>query len=164
MDNEVVLKLINVTRTYHQGDQVIRALNGVNLELRRKEFVTLAGPSGSGKTTLLNVAAGLDRPTEGKVWVSGKDLSLMGRTELAGLRLAKVGFVFQSHNLVPVLSAEENAEFILLLRGVPREERLKKVRSVLKEVGLEGLENRRPSELSGGQQQRVAVEIGRAHV
>jgi putative ABC transport system ATP-binding protein len=157
MDNEVVLKLSNVTRRYHQGNQVIHALNAVDLELYRREFVALAGPSGSGKTTLLNVAAGLDRPSEGKVWVSGRDLSSMGRTELAGLRLAKVGFVFQSHNLVPVLSAEENAEFILLLRGVPREQRLPKVRAVLKEVGLEGLEDRRPSELSGGQQQRVAV-------
>lgn len=157
MDNEVVLKLINVTRTYVQGNQVIRALDHVSLELHRGEFVTLAGPSGSGKTTLLNVSAGLDSPAEGEVWVSGSHLGSLGRSELASLRLGKVGFVFQSHNLVPVLSAEENAEFILLLRGVPREERKLKVRSILKEVGLEGLENRRPAQLSGGQQQRVAV-------
>jgi len=157
MNNSTVLKLEEVSRIYTQGDQIIRALDRVNLELKKGEFATLAGPSGSGKTTLLNVAAGLDQPTSGNVWLSGKDLGTLSRGELARQRLNKVGFVFQSHNLVPVLNAEENAEFVLLLRGVPREERKARVLAVLKEVGLEGLEKRRPSELSGGQQQRVAV-------
>ena len=154
---EAILQLQNVSRLYHQGGETIRALNGVDLTLRRGEFVAIAGPSGSGKTTLLNVSVGLDRPTEGKVWVGGQDLTGMSGPQLAQLRLNKVGFIFQSYNLVPVLSAEENAELILLLRGLPAAERKRSVLQVLKEVGLEGLENRRPSELSGGQQQRVAV-------
>jgi len=154
---DTILRLQNVSRLYHQGDETIRALDDVNLTLRRGEFVAIAGPSGSGKTTLLNVSVGLDQPTEGKVWVGGQDLTGMRAPELAQLRLNKVGFIFQSYNLVPVLSAEENAELILLLRGLPAAERKRSVLQVLKEVGLEGLENRRPSELSGGQQQRVAV-------
>jgi len=152
-----ILRLQNVSRLYQQGDETIRALDSVNLSLRRGEFVAIAGPSGSGKTTLLNVSVGLDQPTEGKVWVGGQDLTGMSAPELAQLRLNKVGFIFQSYNLVPVLNAEENAELILLLRGLPAVERKRSVLQVLKEVGLEGLENRRPSELSAGQQQRVAV-------
>ncbi len=154
---EAILRLQNVSRLYHQGDETIRALHDLNLTLRQGEFVAIAGPSGSGKTTLLNVSVGLDQPTEGKVWVGGQDLTGMSARELAQLRLDNVGFIFQSYNLVPVLSAKENAELILLLRGVPAAERKRSVLQVLKEVGLEGLENRRPSELSGGQQQRVAV-------
>lgn len=154
---DAILQFQNVSRLYHQGDETIRALDSVNLTLQRGEFVAIAGPSGSGKTTLLNVSVGLDQPTEGKVWVGGQDLTGMRGPDLAKLRLNEVGFIFQSYNLVPVLSAEENAELILLLRGLPAAERKKSVLRVLKEVGLEGLENRRPSELSGGQQQRVAV-------
>jgi putative ABC transport system ATP-binding protein len=154
---DTILQLQNVSRLYHQGGETIRALDRVDLTLRKGEFVAIAGPSGSGKTTLLNVSVGLDQPTEGKVWVGGQDLTGMSAPALAQLRLNKVGFIFQSYNLVPVLSAEENAELILLLRGVPAAERKRTVHQVLKEVGLEGLENRRPSELSGGQQQRVAV-------
>jgi len=154
---DAILQFQTVSRLYHQGGETIRALDGVDLTLRRGEFVAIAGPSGSGKTTLLNVSVGLDQPTEGKVWVGGQDLTGMSAPELAQLRLSKVGFIFQSYNLVPVLSAEENAELILLLRGLPAAERKRSVLQVLKKVGLEGLENRRPSELSGGQQQRVAV-------
>ncbi len=154
---DAILQFQNVSRLYHQGDETIRALDSVNLTLRRGEFVAIAGPSGSGKTTLLNVSVGLDQPTEGKVWVAGQDLTEMSAHELAQLRLNEVGFIFQSYNLVSVLSAQENAELILLLRGLPAGERKRSVLKVLKEVGLEGLENRRPSELSGGQQQRVAV-------
>ena len=154
---DTILQFQNVSRLYHQGDETIRALDRVDLTLRQGEFVAIAGPSGSGKTTLLNVSVGLDQPTEGKVWVGGQDLTGMSAPGLAQLRLNKVGFIFQSYNLVPVLSAEENAELILLLRGVPAAERKRTVHRVLKEVGLEGLENRRPSQLSGGQQQRVAV-------
>jgi len=154
---DTILRLQNVSRLYQQGDETIRALDSVNLTLRRGEFVAIAGPSGSGKTTLLNVSVGLDQPTQGKVWVGGQDLTGMSAPELAQLRLHEVGFIFQSYNLVPVLNAEENAELILLLRGLPAVERKRSVLQVLKEVGLEGLENRRPSELSAGQQQRVAV-------
>ena len=153
----MTLRLEGVTRLYHQGDQVISALSEVSLELDKGEFVALAGPSGSGKTTLLNVASGLDSPTRGTVYVNGQNLTQMKRSQLAQLRLEKIGFVFQSHNLIPVLTAHENAEFILLLRGVSVSERRARVRDILKEVGLEGMEDRRPSELSGGQQQRVAV-------
>lgn len=157
MNDQHVLTFSRVTRIYRQGTLTVKALDAVDLEVGKGEFVTLAGPSGSGKTTLLNVAAGLDRPTSGKVWLSGNEVTAMGRSDLARLRLERIGFVFQTHNLVPVLSAEENAEFILLLRGVPKAERRERVRTVLKEVGLEGLEKRKPAELSGGQQQRVAV-------
>ncbi len=152
-----ILRLENVSRIYHQGDETIRALDDVSLTLQQGEFVAIAGPSGSGKTTLLNVSVGLDQPTQGTVWIEGQDLSQMRAPELARLRLNEVGFIFQAYNLVPVLSAAENTELILLLRGVPAAERRKAVRQVLKEVGLEGLEDRRPSQLSGGQQQRVAV-------
>jgi putative ABC transport system ATP-binding protein len=156
-NDQAVVILQNVSRVYEQGDQVVRALDGVSLVIERGEFTVVAGPSGSGKTTMLNVVAGLDRPTEGRVLLKGRDLSTMSRRQLADLRLHEVGFVFQAYNLIPVLSAEENAEFLLLLRGIPAEERSKRVRAVLREVGLEGLEDRRPAQLSGGQQQRVAV-------
>ena len=114
-----ILRLQDVSRIYHQGDETIRALDDVSLTLHQGEFVALAGPSGSGKTTLLNVAVGLDQPTQGKVWIEGQDLSGMKAPELARLRLNEVGFIFQAYNLVPVLSAAENTELILLLRGVP---------------------------------------------
>ena len=152
-----ILRLENVSRLYHQGEETVRALDNVTLTLEKGEFVAIAGPSGSGKTTLLNVAVGLDQPTEGQVWIRDHDLNSMSAHELARLRLEEVGFIFQSYNLVPVLSAEENAELILLLRGVPEAQRKTAVQQILEEVGLDGLENRRPSELSGGQQQRVAV-------
>ncbi|MCH6570661.1 MAG: ABC transporter ATP-binding protein, partial [Acidobacteria bacterium] len=139
---DTILRLQNVSRLYQQGDETIRALDSVSLTLRRGEFVAIAGPSGSGKTTLLNVSVGLDQPTEGKVWVGGQDLTGMSAPELAQLRLKEVGFIFQSYNLVPVLNAEENAELILLLRGLPAVDRKRSVLQVLKEVGLEGLENR----------------------
>ena len=155
--NETLLRLENVSRHYHQGEQTIRALDRVSLQFSKGEFAALAGPSGSGKTTLLNVSVGLDRPTEGKIWIGKQEVTNMNRRELARLRLHEVGFVFQAFNLVPVLTAEENAELILFLRGVPAQERKKTVLEVLHEVGLEGLEKRRPPELSGGQQQRVAV-------
>ncbi len=152
-----LLRLEGVSRHYVQGDQVVCALEDVSFAAGRGEFIAVAGPSGSGKTTLLNVCAGLDHPTAGKVWLGNRDLSELNRHQLARLRLGEVGFIFQAFNLIPVLSAEENAEFILLLRGVPNRERRAKVRALLKEVGLEGMERRRPGQLSGGQQQRVAV-------
>ncbi len=156
-ENEYVVKLESVSRVYHQGDQTVHALDHVSLRIHQGEMVVVAGPSGSGKTTLLNIAGGLDRPTEGKVWLKEHELTTMNRRALAQLRLQAISFVFQAYNLIPVLSAEENAEFILLLRGVPAAARRAKVREVLNAVGLQGLEDRRPHQLSGGQQQRVAV-------
>ena len=152
-----VLCLEHVCRSFPQGDVVVRALNDVSLTLELGEFVAVAGPSGSGKTTLLNVAGGLDRPDSGRVLVGGQDVGALSAAALARMRLEHIGFIFQAFNLVPVLSAEENAEFILLLRGVPRAERRARVRALLEQVGLGGMERRRPAELSGGQQQRVAV-------
>ena len=133
------------------------ALRGVDLDIRRGDFATLAGPSGSGKTTLLNMIGGLDRPSAGTVTVDGQELGQMGKAELAELRLHKIGFVFQAYNLIPVLSAAENIAFILRLQGVPAAERRERAMAALADVGLAGLEDRRPAQLSGGQQQRVAV-------
>ena len=151
------LRLDRVTRMFRRGEEVVRALDDVSLVLMPGEFVAIAGPSGSGKTTLLNVAGGLDRPDAGRVLVSGQDLGALSPGALARLRLERIGFVFQAFNLVPVLSAEENAEFVLLMRGLPAAERRTRVRELLARVGLAGLEGRRPAQLSGGQQQRVAV-------
>jgi putative ABC transport system ATP-binding protein len=156
-DKMAALELVDVSRVFRQGDQAVRAMDHVSLRLERGEFVALAGPSGSGKTTLLNVAGGLDRPDAGRVIVGGQDLGALSADRLARLRLEHVAYIFQGYNLVPVLTAEENAEFVLLLRGVPRRERRARVRALLDDVGLAGLENRRPAQLSGGQQQRVAV-------
>jgi len=127
------------------------------MTIERGELTALAGPSGSGKTTLLNLIGGLTRPTSGRVWVAGRDLTEMSSIELAQLRLEQVGFVFQAYNLLPVLTALENAEFPLLLQGVGEQERRERVRELFKRTGLNGLEDRRPGKLSGGQQQRVAV-------
>ena len=157
MKSDPVLVLEAVSKIYRQGRQIVRALDAVDLTISQGEFAAIAGPSASGKTTLLNLAAGLDEPDSGKVLLGDRDLTDMSRRAKARLRLHQVGFVFQSYNLVPVLSAQENAEFILLLQGVSPKERQARVRQLLKEVGLEGVEHRRPSELSGGQQQRVAV-------
>jgi putative ABC transport system ATP-binding protein len=156
-DRTPALELSDVSRVFRQGDQQVRAMDHVSLRLDRGEFVALAGPSGSGKTTLLNVAGGLDRPDSGRVLIGGQELGRLSADRLARLRLEHVAYVFQGYNLVPVLSAEENAEFILLLRGVPRAERRARVRALLGKVGLAGLEERRPAQLSGGQQQRVAI-------
>jgi len=147
----------DVKKIYRQGKMEVRALNGVSLSVEKGEFMALAGPSGSGKTTLLNLIGGLDSADGGRIVVDGNILETMNSSDLADLRLRKVGFVFQSFNLIPVLSALENVEFIMLLQGVPPGERRKRAAAVLEEVGLAGMGNRRPAELSGGQQQRVAV-------
>ncbi|MGH9323129.1 MAG: ABC transporter ATP-binding protein [Vicinamibacteria bacterium] len=140
----------------HEAEEVL-AVRGVDLTIERGEFTALAGPSGSGKTTLLNLIGGLTRPSRGRVRVAGRDLTEMSNQELAALRLEQVGFVFQAYNLLPVLTALENAEFPLLLRGLDEIERGKRVRALFERTGLAGLEERRPGKLSGGQQQRVAV-------
>ena len=146
-----------VWKTFHQEAEEVHAVRDVSTTIERGEFTVLAGPSGSGKTTLLNLIGGLTRPTGGRVWVAGHDLGKMSNQELARLRLSEVGFVFQAYNLLPVLTAMENAEFPMLLQGVDSGERTRRVRELFERTGMAGLEDRRPGKLSGGQQQRVAV-------
>ena len=146
-----------VTKIYRQGVLAVPALQGVDLDIATGDFATISGPSGSGKTTLLNVIGGLDKPSAGQVSVDGVALATLDKNALSDIRLHKIGFVFQNYSLIPVLSAVENVEFILRLLDVPAAERQARAREMLREVGLEGLEDRRPARLSGGQQQRVAV-------
>ncbi|MBJ95906.1 MAG: macrolide ABC transporter ATP-binding protein [Rickettsiales bacterium] len=152
-----IVQVQDLTRTYTQGALKVEALRGVSLDIEAGEFTALMGPSGSGKTTLLNQIGALDLPDSGSIQIEGRELAGMSKGELARLRLERLGFVFQAYNLVPVLSAYENAEFVLLLQGVAPNERRSRVMSLLESVGLKGMEDRRPAELSGGQQQRVAV-------
>lgn len=151
------VELNDVSKTYRTGSIEVPALRGVSLRIVPGEFVATAGPSGSGKTTLLNIIGGLDRADAGEVWVAGQNLQLLSSGELARVRLQRIGFVFQTYNLLPVLTALENTEFTLLLQGVAKHTRRERVQKLFSEIGLAGLENRRPAELSGGQQQRVAV-------
>ncbi len=146
-----------VSKDFGSGKLIVHALRGVDLEIKQGDFATLAGPSGSGKTTLLNMIGALDTPTAGEIEIDGQTLSGLDKSELSELRLQKIGFVFQAYNLIPVLSAQENIEFVLQLQGVESGERRKRAVEVLDEVGLAGMGHRRPSALSGGQQQRVAV-------
>ena len=152
-----IVSVRGLTRDYAQGEIIVRALRGVDLDIQAGEFTALMGPSGSGKTTLLNIIGGLDAPTSGQVVVDGTDLSKVSAAARSDLRRNRLGFVFQSYNLIPVLTALENTEFVLSLRGVKAAERRKKCMAVLEQVGLAGMEHRRPNQLSGGQQQRVAV-------
>jgi len=146
-----------VSKTYGEGTLEVHAVRDLNLSVTKGEFLSLSGPSGSGKTTLLNLIGGLDRVTSGEIIVDGQHIEHMAKGQLADLRLNRIGFVFQAYNLIPVLSAYENVEFIMQLQGVPAQERRRRAQEILNEVGLEGLGERRPSQLSGGQQQRVAV-------
>lgn len=152
-----IIQTRDVTRVYRQGTIEVHALRGVSIEIDTGEFTALAGPSGSGKTTLLNMIGCLDQPTAGSVHVQGQDVTGLGKGPAAEFRLRNVGFVFQAFNLVPVLTAYENAEFTLMLQGVPLAERRAIVEPLLARVGLADEMHRRPHELSGGQQQRVAV-------
>ncbi len=152
-----LIRVRGATKVYDKGGVPVHALRGVDLDVHEGEFTALAGPSGSGKTTLLNLIGGLDRPTAGTVEVAGRDVAGLDKGEAADFRLAHIGFVFQAYNLVPVLTAYENAEFTLLLRGVAAAERRAAVTALLERVGLGELMDRKPHELSGGQQQRVAV-------
>jgi len=152
-----IVECIDVKKTYQQGKVDVQALKGVNLSIDQGGFIALAGPSGSGKTTMLNMIGGLDRADSGRIVVDGNAFENMNQSQLADLRLHNVGFVFQAYNLIPVLSALENVEYVMLLQGVLPEERRDRARQILDEVGLEGMHDRRPAELSGGQQQRVAV-------
>jgi putative ABC transport system ATP-binding protein len=152
-----IVECVNVNKTYKQGQVTVQALKDLSLQIDKGEFLAVAGPSGSGKTTLLNMIGGLDEIDSGSICVDGKTLEVMSQAQLADLRLHKIGFVFQAYNLIPVLSAIENVEYVMLLQGLPAGERREKARAVLDDVGLKGKYNRRPAELSGGQQQRVAV-------
>ncbi len=152
-----IVSVKGLTRDYQQGEHTVRALRGVSLDIEPGEFTALMGPSGSGKSTLLNLIGGLDVPTSGSVMVEGADLAAMTPGERSDLRRDRLGFVFQAYNLIPVLSAAENAEFVLQLQGRSAADRRKRAHETLAAVGLEGLEDRRPQEMSGGQQQRVAV-------
>ncbi|PSW06630.1 ABC transporter ATP-binding protein [Photobacterium lipolyticum] len=147
----------NVSKTFIQGNAKIKGLDNVSLTIDRGEFVCLSGPSGSGKTTLLNTLGGLLSPDQGEISIGNEKLTSLDKDALADMRLQRIGFVFQSYNLIPVLSARENVEFVMQVQGIAAKERQQKANAMLKEVGLEGMENRRPAELSGGQQQRVAV-------
>ncbi len=152
-----VVELEDVAKVYQQGDQHVDALRGVTLTVKRGEFTAISGPSGSGKTTALNLIGALDTPTSGTVRIDGTDLGTLNRKELSRLRRDRIGFVFQAYNLLPVLSAYENAEIVMAVQGVDEAVRRPRVMELLAQVGLEGMEDRRPAELSGGQQQRVAI-------
>ena len=153
----MAIELRDVTKHYQQGALDVKALRGLSLSVAKGEFTALCGPSGSGKTTTLNLVGALDRPTSGTVALEGRELTPLSRRELSHLRRDRIGFVFQAYNLIPVLTAYENAEIVLSLQGVDAATRRERVRRLFAEVGLEGLEDRRPDQLSGGQQQRVAI-------
>ena len=155
--NDVVVRTVGLARRYKMGDTFVDALQGVDLEIARGEFVALVGPSGSGKSTVLNLVGGLDRPTEGEIWIDGKELSASDEKTLTRHRRQHVGFVFQSFNLLPRLTAEENVALPLMFGGVPEKDRRTRARSLLERVGLAERLTHRPTQLSGGEQQRVAI-------
>jgi len=152
-----IVQCKNLVKTYRQGEVTVNALRDVSLEVEKGGFLALAGPSGSGKTTVLNLIGSLDRADSGTISVDGREYSRMNSAALAELRLHKIGFVFQAYNLIPVLSALENVEYVMLLQGVAPKERMARAQAILDDVGLGDKGDRRPAELSGGQQQRVAV-------
>ncbi|MEZ4721051.1 MAG: ABC transporter ATP-binding protein [Flavobacteriales bacterium] len=153
---ELVIETNDVTKVY-EGVVPVTAVNHVDLQIENGEFTAIVGPSGSGKTTLLNMIGGLDRPTSGSIKVNGSELAGMSENQLIDFRLKHIGFVFQSYNLIPVLTAKENTEFIMLMQKIDKKTRDARVEKLLNEVGLGDKMNNRPSQLSGGQQQRVAV-------
>ena len=152
-----IVECIDIKKSYRQGEIEVHALRDVSLAIEKGEFTAVAGPSGSGKTTLLNLVGGLDASDAGSIVVDGNAFDRMSQSRLANLRLHKIGFVFQAYNLIPVLSAAENVEFVMLLQGVNARERQQRAKAILDDVGLSDKYDRRPAELSGGQQQRVAV-------
>lgn len=156
-DNDFIVDVQDVKKNYRQGKLDVAALRGLSLSIQKGEFTAICGPSGSGKTTLLNLIGALDKPTSGTVVLEGKDLATLDGKELSEIRRDRIGFVFQAYNLMPVLTAYENAEIVMWVQGVEFEKRKERVGKLLAEVGLEGMEDRLPSELSGGQQQRVAI-------
>lgn len=157
MSQQLIVNAVAIKKTYGYNNQSVEALKGVDLSVAKGEFLALAGPSGSGKTTLLNLIGCLDTPSGGTISLDGKNLSGLSRSMLSEIRLKKIGFIFQEYNLIPVLTALENVEYVMLLQGMVKEMRRRRARLILEEVGLSGLENRMPSRMSGGQQQRVAI-------
>ncbi len=157
MTENLIVQTKNVTRLFRQGKVEVTAVDGITLDIENGAFATLCGPSGSGKTTLLNMIGALDEPTDGTVTLENKKLKELSRSELSKLRRDRIGFVFQAYNLIPTLTALENAEFTLALQNVEKGKRREMVLEIFNDVGLSGLENRKPDELSGGQQQRVAI-------
>jgi len=157
MEHQSIVHLEDTTKIYQQGKVEVCAVDRLSLSIKKGDFASLCGPSGSGKTTVLNLIGGLDIPTSGRVLLENQDLAILTRSQISAIRRDRLGFVFQAYNLIPVLTAYENAEFVLRLQGVSERECRDRVMAVLKEVGLEDLENRRPDEMSGGQQQRVAI-------
>ena len=154
---QTVIDAHNISKVYNPETIPVYAVNNVHLHLQRGEFTALVGPSGSGKTTLLNLIGGLDKPDEGNIYINGIDITKLSANELIDFRLKNIGFVFQSFNLIPVLTAKENVEFIMQLQKIKRTDREKRVEILFKQIGLEDKLNERPSKLSGGQQQRIAV-------
>ena len=152
-----VIELKNLYKEYHDGEISVKAVNGIDLVIEEGEFTVIVGPSGSGKTTLLNLIGGLDKPTAGEIYINGTFVNSLGGSKLIDFRLNNIGFVFQAYNLIPVLTAGENIEFIMELQGKPKAERRKRSEELLTSVGLIDRIDSRPSRLSGGQQQRVAV-------
>jgi putative ABC transport system ATP-binding protein len=152
-----IIQITGLSKEYHANGLAVPAIRGIDMEIKHGEFSAIAGPSGSGKTTLLNIIGGLDHPTSGSVHVGGTDISGLSPRELSDMRLRRIGFVFQAYNLIPVLTAMENVEYILLLQGIEKEERVRRSLEILKEVGLEKESHRLPKDMSGGQQQRVAI-------
>ena len=155
--NKTVIDAHNISKVYNPKGIPVHAVNDVHLHLLEGEFTALVGPSGSGKTTLLNLIGGLDKPDKGNIFINGTDITKLSAGELIDFRLHNIGFVFQSFNLIPVLTAKENAEFIMLLQGVKTKDREERLMQLFKEIGLVDKMNVRPAQLSGGQQQRVAV-------
>jgi len=151
------VRCVDLCKTYRQGEEDIKALDHVSIEIDEGGFACLSAPSGGGKTTLLNAIGGLDRPDSGEVYIGDRRIDNLSKGELAELRLRQIGFVFQAFNLIPVLTARENVEFVMQVQGVGAIDRQQKSLEILEEVGLAGLEDRRPADMSGGQQQRVAV-------
>lgn len=147
----------DLQKSYQDNDIEVKAVRGIDLTIRPGEFTAIVGPSGSGKTTFLNLISGLDTPSAGKVWLNEKPLSEMSGKELSDFRRDNIGFIFQAYNLIPVLTVEENVEYIMMLQGIEKAERHRRVLDILEDVGLTGLEKRLPPKLSGGQQQRVAI-------
>ncbi len=157
MTKTEIIKVKNVRKTYMGNGIEVKAVRGIDLTIKSGEFTAIVGPSGSGKTTFLNTISGLDSPTEGEIQLNGKDLRKMNGKELSDMRRDNIGFIFQSYNLIPVLTVEENIEYIMMLQGIKASERKKRVSQILKEVELSGFEEIFPPQLTGGQQQRVAV-------
>ena len=155
--SSAVIETKKLCRHFGEGETLVKALNDASITIQKGEFTAIIGPSGSGKSTLLQLIGGLDKPSSGEVILDNKHFSNMSGTELSDFRRDHIGFIFQSYNLIPVLSAEENIEYIMLLQGLPAPERKRRVQAILNAVGLEGMGNRLPAQLSGGQQQRVAV-------